>query len=100
VGGLRCPPAEHERGREVHDVGRVVGKDSLDPIHTAHRHPQIRVAGQRDRGEPEDVGATDLVRYIRVLRGRRDHQHLVPALLQMLQHAQDGVGDPVHERQE
>ena len=100
VRGLRCPPAEHERGREVDDVGRVIGKDSLDPIHTAHRHAHIRIAGQRDRGKPVDVGAIDLVRGVRVLRGRRDHQHLVPAFLQMLQHAQDGVGDPVHERQE
>ncbi len=100
VGGLRRAPAEHERRRQVDHVRCILGKDSLDPRDTAHRHPDVRVAGQRHRGQPVDMRPVDLVGGLRVLRGRRDHQHLVSALLQMLQDPQDGVGDPIHQRQE
>ncbi|GGJ17766.1 hypothetical protein GCM10010052_13780 [Paenarthrobacter histidinolovorans] len=84
----------------MNDVGREIGKDSLDPIHTAQRNPNIRITGQRHRGKPMHMRTLLDARNISVRGRRRDHHHLIPTLLQMLQHPQYRVGYPIHQWQE
>ncbi|MCY1459713.1 hypothetical protein D9M71_772060 [compost metagenome] len=97
---LHRPPAEHERGRKVNNIRRVIGKDSLDPVHTAQRHPHVRVAGQRHRRKPVHERPVHHIQDLRVLGGRGDHHNVIAPLLQVLKHPKDGVRNPVHQWQE
>jgi hypothetical protein len=95
-----CPPAQDNRRGQVDYARCIVGKDSLDPIHTAHRHPNVRISGQRHRRQTVDLRALDPVRYFTVLSGRGDDQDVVAPVLEMVQHPQDGVRNAVHQGQE
>ncbi|MGX1161970.1 hypothetical protein RKD54_002879 [Pseudarthrobacter sp. SLBN-100] len=92
-------PSSARRVDVVH-VRCVVGKDSLDPVHTAHGHSNVRMAGQRHRRQPVDLRALDPVRRFAALRGRCNDQDVVAPVLQVVQHPQDGLRDAVHQGQE
>ncbi len=100
VRGSQRLPAEHERRREVDDVGAEVAQDRLETAGAREGEPHLGVVGKRHRPQEREARAVQAGG----LRGagglRRDDERLVPARLEVTEHLQNGVDHAVHLRQE
>lgn len=85
--------AQEERRRRVQDIGREPGQDAL---HLRARQPHRKLPVS-DRGHLVDAEAGVFRRRARV---RADHDRLVPARGQFVEHPQDARRDPVHRGEE
>ena len=84
----------------MHDVGAEVLEQTLQAGHASGRDPHVGVHRQRPRRDRDDPRAMDLDRHHARSAVRHDHQDVVTATFEVLQHVQDRRDHSIGLREE
>ncbi|MFK4541705.1 allophanate hydrolase subunit 1 [Streptomyces tendae] len=93
-GGGHATDAEDEGPRQVDEVGAVLGDRGRDPP-TGQGDADLRVAGEREGGDPDDAARSVRVPLVGGGGGRRDDDAVVTAVHEVPGGLERAVGDAV-----